>query len=333
MDESTWIADGTAEAEPVTTETPVEVAEVIEAPAEVVEPVAVEAPETPAEVAQAFIEARLGEDVFQIPEGVKLPLKRGKDVDYRDLKEVLADGMRLNDYSRNMNELRDQRSAFERQQAEAERAVRKNAEKEKYLSERENEIKQALSDPESAQKYEQHLQQLRDNPMYRKVWEENWANRETKAELETLQEQRDQQIVQEASTRVRSWIEDLASDFPGVEPGRVAQIYGQRLSSGQASLDLSHVREIYRSEADYLSKATSPLQDQLAELAAKIDSLSETKAAERHNETTAHALNRAKTPRVATSSGAPATTPKPVTKFGPNELQERNSEWVAAGRS
>ena len=321
MDETTWIADGTDEAEPVTTETPAE--------PESIEAEAVEAVDEPVEeVVQGFIEGRVGDEVFQIPEGLKLPLKHGSDVDYLDIKEVLDNGLRLNDYSRRSNELSTDRQAFERERTDHRSSLAKLEAKEKYLAERDAEIKAALSDPESAAKYEQHLQMYRDNPMYRKVWDQSWTNRETEAELESFKEDRDQRLVREASKTALGWIEELATDFEGVDPGRVASIYGQRLNAGQASLSISDVRSIYQAEQDYLQGASEPLRDQLAELAAKIDLLTDSKAAEKHNEITQHAVARAKTTPVSTGKGAPTTAPVPLTKFGPNQLQERVSDWV-----
>jgi hypothetical protein len=169
---------------------------------------------------------------------------------------------------------------------------------------------------------------LETNPMYRKAFERDWTARETEVQLAELQEDRDRRLVQEASTQALGWIETLAAEFPGVDPGRVASIYGQSLSSGKASLSQDEVRSIYRSEADYIASATKPLQDQLAELVAKIDLLSESKAAEKHNEATQHAVKRAKATPVATGRGAPTTVPVKPTKFAPNELADRNQAWI-----
>lgn len=352
-DEQTWVKDGTEEAEPVTTETPA--GEAVEAAAEVVEGAtaivegaaatgdettgAVEtAVETGAgeakvveEVVQKFIEGKLGEEVFQLPEGVQVPLKRGDTTEYVPIEEVLKRGMLEQDYRAKTTELSNEKRAFEVSQATAATAQARLDAKEKYLSEQEAEIKAALSDPESAAQYQQHLEMLRDNPMYRKTWEERWANRETAAERDALLETQDARVVQEASTTALGWIKELATDFDGVDQGRVASIYGQRLSAGQASLDISDVRSIYQAEADYLKRASEPLRDQLANLSAKIDALTASQTAEEQNQTTRHAVQRAKTVPVATGAGAPATAHTTPGKFSPNELAERNSAWAKAG--
>ena len=150
-------------------------------------------------------------------------------------------------------------------------------------------------------------------------------------ERDALLADKDAHIVQQASTTALGWIKDLAKDFDGVDQGRVASIYGQRLSAGQASLDISDVRSIYQAEADYLSRASEPLRDQLANLSAKIDKLTASQTAEEHNETTQHAVKRAKTTPVATGAGAPVKAFVPAEMFGPNELAEKNSAWAKAG--
>ena len=349
-DQDTWVKDGTKEAEPVTTETP----EATETPAaEAVETEVVEGAtatgdevvedgekkageatdkvEAVEEVAPKFIEGKIGDEVFQLPEGVQIPLKRGDTTEYVPIEEVLKRGMREQDYTHKSMELSDRVRTFEASQANAVTAKAKLDAKEKYLSEQEAEIKAALSDPESAAQYQQHLEMLRDNPMYKKTWEGRWANQETEAERDALLADQDARVVQQASTTALGWIKDLATEFKGVDQGRVASLYGQRLSAGQASLDISDVRSIYQAEADYLSRASEPLRDQLATLSAKIDKLTASRTAEEQNQTTQHAVQRAKTVPVATGAGAPAKAYVPPERFGPNELAEKNSAWAKAG--
>ncbi|KKL92724.1 hypothetical protein LCGC14_1881820, partial [marine sediment metagenome] len=183
-DQQTWVKDGTEDAEPVTTETPAE--EVVETTAEVVEGAAVEEAaaavetagetETVTEAVQKFIEGKLGDEVFQLPEGVQVPLKRGDTTEYVPIEEVLKRGMLEKDYTAKTTELSNKQRAFDASQATAATAQARLDAKEKYLTEQEAEIKAALSDPESAEQYQQHLQMLRDNPMYKKTWDDRWAN-------------------------------------------------------------------------------------------------------------------------------------------------------------
>ncbi len=339
-DAQSWIKDGAEDAEPVTTETPAvePVVEVVEPVVEPVveaavgdEPTGVVEPAVVEEVVQKFIEGKLGDEAFQLPEGVRIPLKRGDETEYVSIEEVMKRGMLELDYRTKTTELSNERRAFETSQSNAVAERAKLEAKGKYLSEQEAEIKAALSDPESAAQYQQHLEMLRTNPMYKKTWDDRWANREIVAERDALLANDDARVVQEASTTALGWIKELASDFDGVDQGRVASIYGQRLSAGQASLDISDVRSIYQAEADYLAGASKPLHDKLATLSAKIDALTASQTAEEQNETTRHAVKRAKTVPVATGAGAPAKAPVPPETFGPNELAEKNSAWAKAG--
>lgn len=347
-DEQSWIEDGTADTEPVTTETPdteptetapepVEAApEPVEAPesaeptdAEVAE--AVEAGAETAEEVQAYIEGKLGDEPYKIPEEARLPLKRGDETEYLPVSEIMKRGMMEKDYRVKTEELSQQRRQFQAQQESWEREKARMEAREKHLAEKEEEIRAALTDPQGARAYEEHLQQYQNNPMYRKHVDAALAQRETDAELQSLKSERDSRIVQEASQTAASWVQDLSEDFPNVDPNRVRTLYGQRLQAGQASLDRAEVRAIYQSEADYLERASSPLRDTLAELRAKVEAMEASQAAEKQNETTQHAVERSKAPKVATGRGAPAKTPTKKEKFGPNELSDKNAEWVRAG--
>ncbi len=344
-DQQTWVKDGTEEAEPVTTETPA--GEAVETTPAVVEGVTATADETAgageavvaaageaevvAEVVEKFIEGKLGDEVFQLPEGVQVPLKRGDTTEYVPIEEVLKGTHVKSEVEQLHTEIQRERSAFGRERAEHTKELAKLEERQKYVEEREQQVKAAFSDPESAAKYEQHLQMMHDNPMYRQAFERDWSNRETAFERDQLLQDRDQQLVTDASQKALSWIETLSAEFPGVDPGRVASTYGNSLSSGQAVLDISAVRSIYESEAAYLASAREPLETRLDELSARIASITDAKAAEQQNQTTRHAVARAKTVPVATGAGAPAKALTTPGKFGPNELAERNSAWAKAG--
>lgn len=332
MDESSWIADGTEAEEPITTETPIEAEEVVEAVAEevVAEPVA-EIPETVEEIAQAFIDAKLGDDPYQLPENVLLPLKRGDSVEYKPVMDVLREGMLKRDYDEGRREQKERERALEARTARIEAEQARFEERAKFLAEREEEIKGAMTDPAKWAAYQDHLKQYQSNPIYRNNVDKALAQRETEAELATYREREDERVKSEAVSHVRGWIEDMAAQYPGVDPNRVARVYGSALSNGQAALDRAEVQRVFQAEATYLEQSMSPLQAQLAEMKATLDAMQAEKAAEQHNETTAHALNRAKTPRVATGNAAPVQTPVPATKFGPNELSERNAAWARSG--
>ncbi len=342
-DQTTWIKDGTEDAEPETTETPA--VETVDAAAEVVEGATATADESAAgdegtgaaeaetveEVAQKFIEAKLGEEAFQLPEGVLVPQTRGGKVEYVPIDEVLKRGMSGNDYRIKTTELAQGRRTLDRNTEDlTAREARMDA-RAKYMDERESEMKSALTDPKSAAAYQEHLAQYQTNPMYRKNVDAALLQQETEAERDALQQREDGRVVQEASREVFSWIDDLKVEYASVDPERVRQIYGRQLSSGAAPLDRSAVESVFKEEQEYVNKTVSPLRDELAGIKAQLESLQASKTADQQNKTTQHAVTRAKTVPVATGAGAPAKAYVPPEKFGPNELAERNSAWAKAG--
>ena len=155
--------------------------------------------------------------------------------------------------------------------------------------------------------------------------------RETEAVNEVYRQREDQALVSRAVETANGWIDQIGADprYQSVDPGRIRTLYGQQLSAGQASLDPSEIRALFDREADYLSRSVSPLQQQLDALTAKLASLTAANAAERHNETTAHAVQRNQTPRVATTTAAPAPVQAPRTeKFGLRDLPDKISAWA-----
>ncbi len=347
--ETDWIQDGTVEAEPETVETPA-----AEVSAEPTDTIVTEAPETPepvsvaevvevdevtteavetveVETVQKFIDAKLGDEIFQIPEGVLLPQKRGDEIEYVPIGDVQSDGMKGNDYRVKTTELAQGRRALERGQEDVARLEARMDARSKYLDERDKEMKDALTNPESAAAYQEHLEQYRTNPMYRKNVDAGLSHREVEADRDELQAREDQRVVTEASNTVFGWIDDLAKEYEGVDAERVRTEYSRQLKDGTASLDIKAVRSIYEAEKDHVDKTVSPLRDELAGIKAQLESLQASKAADQHNETTAHAVTRAKTTPVATGSGAPAKGYVPPGKFSPNELSEQNDAWSRAG--
>ncbi len=341
-DQETWITDGTAEVEPVTTETP---ADEVSAESDAnealttTEPVSVEVVEVDeatgtveveveAEVVQKFIEGKLGEEAYQLPEGVLLPQTRGGETEYVPIEDVLERGMKGNDYRLKTTELAQLRRTLDRERDDFKGTETRMDARTKYLDEREAEMKAALTDPKSAAAYQEHLAQYQSNPMYRKNVDSALLQQETEAERDALQEREDSRVVQEASREVFSWIDDLKTEYAGVDSERVRAIYSRQLSSGEATLDRSAVRNVFQAEQDYVDRTVSPLRDELAGIKAQLESLQASKAADQHNETTQHAVNRAKTTPVATGSGAPAKAPVKPGKFAPSELSERNQEWA-----
>lgn len=347
-----WVADGTPTSEPVTTETPAP-APAAEAPAETVQvrleggrfgpkvpadavpagaqpiprPAAAPAP-TAAQI-QDFIDAQLGEgQTFQIPRGVRIPLKRGDTVEYRTIEELQTGGMLELDYRHKTADLGRSRRELEQQRDEHRRMVARAQEREKWLTEREAEMRAAQQDPDRWAAWQEVQRQYAENPNFKKIFDDALETRLVKAENEIYRSRDEEAITRDAIATAKGWVVEIGREYPGVNPARVERLYGQALSLGQATLDPASVRAIYQSEADYLTEHQTPLQTALATLTAEVAALKGTTAAGKHNKATDHALRRAGAPPVATTSQppGPGQAPKP-TPFGINELPDRNSAW------
>jgi hypothetical protein len=362
QDVASWIQDGTPATEPVTTETPAPAAaeEAAPAPEETQptgpardehgrftsaeeraatgeQPAAAAEAAAPADGASAqeivdFIEAQLGEgETFKIPKGVRLPLKRGADIEYVELEELQRRGMLEKDYRHKTGELAQERRAYEQRQTQMQAQEARLRAREEWIQEQEELAREAQTDPEKFAAFEEHLRQYAENPYYRKNVDAALRQRETEAVNEVYRQRDDQEVVSSAVEAAIGWIDEIAGDekYQHVDKDRVRSLYAQRLSANQATLDPAEVRALFDQEADYLSRSVSPLQQQLADLKAQVETLQASTAGKRQNETTAHAVNRAKTPPVITGSSAPGSGQRPEPKpFGIRELPDRISQWA-----
>ena len=331
-----WIADGAAETEPVTTETPevVEATEVIEAVTEVLAETA-EIEGVPADLGadfsdeDLFIIGQLDEGEFQMPKGVKIPQTRDGVTEMVSIEDVMKRGMRGNDYRIKTTDHQQALRDFERRTSEMDAREARAKARMDHIEARDAEIKAALSDPQSAAAYEEHLAQYAKNPMYRKNVDAALSQEETQAELDVLRGREDARVVAEASKLAEGWLTSLATEYPGVDVERVRGDYARGLQAGTAQLDAGDVRRLFQAESEHVNRTLSPLQDELAALRDTVTALQAGQAAETHNETTQHAVARAKTTPVTTGKGTPGTTTAPAKKFGPNELQEQKDAWAA----
>lgn len=298
-------------------------------------PAAPPAPPPPGASAQAvidYLEAQHGDQPFKIPRDVRIPLKRGDQVEYATVEELQKRGMLELDYRHKTAEVARQRREYEDRQTKLAAEQARFQAREQWLKEREAEMIEAQKDPEKWDAYLELQRQYQTNPHFRKVMDDALAKRESDAELAVYQEERYSTEVNRGVELAASWIEEMGRDpqFAGVNAERVRVRYAQALVAGQASLDPAEVRALFAEEARYLAESQSPLQTKLAELQAQVDALKGSKAAETHNAKTAHALDRAKTPPVAASGRPPAPAAAPAKgRFGPNDLPERNAAWAA----
>lgn len=337
---SGWVADGTPAAEPVTVETPA-AAEVPPpaAPADTPAPAADAAPPvavppagaTPAQV-QEFLDARLGEAPYQLPKGVLVPLKRGETEEWVAIEDLRKRGMMELDYRHKTEEVARLRRETEGTQQRLAGEAARVAAREAWLKEREDEMAAAQKDPEAWAAYQSMQEMYRTNPTFRKTMDDALAKRETDAELAVYRDRDHQAQVMEGTQLAASWITTLHQEpaFQAVDPERVRQVYAQALASGQARLDPADVRAVYEAEARYLAQSMTPLQQQLATLTAEIAAMKAATVAKVGNETTTHAVERAKAPPVAVRGAAPVPSgAPPAGRFGPRDLPDRNAAWAA----
>ena len=280
---------------------------------------------------EEFIEAQLNDQPYKIPKGLRLPLKRGNDVAYEPVEDVLTHGMLERDYRIKTAETAQLKREVTAQRAEMEAEQARVAARDQWLAEREAEMVEAQKDPAKWEAYLQAQALYQTNPRFRQLMDDALAKRETDAVNEVYQRRDYESQVNQGVELAASWIEQAAGDprYHGVNPERVRVRYAQALASGQATLDPGEVQALFEDEAQYLTQSQGPLTKQLAELKAQIDALTASKGAEQHNAGTAHALQRAKAPPVAVRGAAPAPgTAQPQGKFGPRDLPERTQAWI-----
>lgn len=341
-----WVKDGSETETPVTASTP-EIVETVETPAvvEAVTSTDVATPETPAVVAPAaetpveatpaevqaqieYLEARLGDEPFQIPKNVALPWKRGNETGFAPITEVLASTMMEKDYRQ-----KTQTVAAEKRTVEAEKA-RLAAERALFLEER-GEFESALKDPEKLQHWQNHYDQMTSNPVYRQNVEDARAKRMTDAELDVYRASEERQVIEETTQNLYTTIVELGSQYQGVDPERVRTIYAERLVAGAIpEITLDSIHQVYKQEADYTLKVVSPLRGELDALKAELDTLKASRATVEHNAKTDAAIARTKGAPIvaAVGTGAPPGIPakKPAEPFTSNQYPDRIKQWVSA---
>jgi len=283
-----------------------------------------------------FIEAQLEGSVepFKIPRGVRLPQKRGETIEYEPLDDILKRGMMGKDYIRKTQGVAERTRVLDEREAEMDALNARMAAREQYLQDQEKMLREANTSQEGYDAFQAHLRAMESNPRYKQMVEDAIAKRETDAENTVYRERERQDHTRRGVRQALGWIDELAADpkYAGVDKTRVRLIYGTVLKDGaeDAQLDRRDVEHIFEAEAQYLAQSLTPLQQQVAELTAKVEELSgQQTGVQRHNAQTAHAVQRGgavPTKPVGGSPPAPAA-PGPVAPFTLRDLPDRNREW------
>lgn len=284
---------------------------------------------------EEYIEAQLEREpgkveVFKIPKGARLPLKRKGETTYEPLEKVLTEGMMANDYRIRGRELQERVAAAETRERELARREARAKAQEEYFKEQDNELRGALTDPEKHERYLRHLDAMATNPTYRKMVEDAMGSRVTKAELEAMQDREDDSFTTSEANKALGYIEEMAQDprFQGVDADRVRSIYARAFQAGELeAVDYRDIEQIFMAEAKERERILGPVTAQLTAMQAQIDALQGKKAADGHNANTDHAIRRGNAPPVNTGAGTPPGPPQ-VPPLEGRSLRERGASWV-----
>lgn len=244
------------------------------------------------------IKAKFGEADFEVPEGVLIPLKRGDTVEYKSLAEIQKEGMLYNDYNKGKQELAEQRrvSTAEVAAAKAEATTWKAI------------TKEILENPGKAMKY-------RQDPELANLWADAAEGRLVAARQAALAEVSQRDASQDAVTRIQSWAEAMAGEFPGVDPQVVLRDYGdflyqhgEAVKAGQAmedptAISMDRLRTYFTQHHSRVAQVVNPLQARLDAMEKEMAALRGQKAAEAVKQTVQHAAERGKTPPVIAGTG------------------------------
>lgn len=332
-----WVKDGTPASEPVTVETPATdptpvTPAVPETPPSVApvptpEPV-IPAPDTPAVTMAQFIEARRGDEPFQLPEDVLVPLKRNGKIEYTPITQVMTEGMLERDYRLKTADLAAQRLTDEDARA-------KIKSEQEWLEQERQRLEHAGQDQTAFDDFQEHLRMMRESPRYRQMYQDQRDKRQTDARLEVYEGNAQSEAVQRGVQTVRTMIEDTATRYPGINAERIRQQYGDYLKTAdpqQTSLTReaiqAHLDGLFQREAAYVAQVKEPMGAELAAIKQELAALTATMQGT--NKQTTHAVQRGKAPNTAPVNGNPPgpTTRQPPTPFPIRDLAKRNAAWA-----
>lgn len=275
------------------------------------------------------LEAFLDGKPYPVPKSLTFKLKSGTTERQATLEQLQREGMLATDYQRKTQELAQQRR--EHQRAVAEWTARDAAlkEREKWFEEQRNDMLAAQKDPAKWAQFQEVLKLRQSNPAFNKLYEDAMKAREDGVVRETLTKAMQEQEVATGVEQAIDWIQQMATDFPGVNPERVRLVLSYAWQNGQLPFSQDAVRQAYEGEMEYLK--SGPLSSELAGLRKELDDLKAGKAAETHNATTAAALARSKAVPTSPAGGGPAAPvkvlpPKPIPPDR-RAQDEAISEW------
>jgi hypothetical protein len=275
------------------------------------------------------LEAFLDGKPYPVPKSLTFKLKSGTAVREATLEQLQREGMLATDYQRKTQELAQQRREHAQQVAQWTARDAALKEREKWFTEQRDEMLAAQKDPAKWEQFQEMLRLRQSNPAFDKLYQDAMAQREGNAQKEVLERATQQALVDESVETAYTWIQQLASEFPGVDPKRVQFLLSYAWANEQLPYGIEAVRQVYAGEQEYLKGG--PGAQQLAAIQAELDALKAAKDVEEHNAHTSRVLTRGKAPDLSPKGGGPAAPVKVVERkpIPPDRrLQEQAiSEW------
>jgi hypothetical protein len=252
------------------------------------------------------LEAYLDGKPYPVPKNLTFKLKSGTQVSERTLEDLHRGGLREADYTRRTQETAQLRRQLEQRMTQADAQFAAAKERESWLKEREQEMIEAQKDPQKWEQYQETMRLYQSNPAFRKLYDDALSARESKAQLTSFEEAALQREVIGGAEQALGWINELAPQYPTVNPERVRFLYGYALEHGQMNGNtMESVRSVFEGETQYLTSAANPMKEQMDAMRAELDALKAAKETDSHNAHTARVLDRAKAPNTAPGGGGP----------------------------
>lgn len=288
------------------------------------------APDTPAPTAEdpaQFIEAKVGEEVVKLRKDTLIPTKRNGQVEYEPLEVVQRERMLKKDYDAGRQEIK-----AERQRMAAERAALQH--RAAAFEREEARIREATTDPEKFEAYQEHLRLYQTNPAYKEMVDQAQRVTDYEAAQAANQSVQEQAAIEEAVTTATGWIAEAVGRHPGVDVDTMAVEFGRALRAGTPGVNFSpeSIEAFVAARAKSTEAVLTPLQQQLAAQQAELAKVQAELAALRATKTTDHALQRARSVPTAPVGGA-APIPGRQTLTTPNGARDLDSLTQAWKRS
>jgi hypothetical protein len=261
-----------------------------------------------------------------IPVGFELPVKRGKEETFAPFEEIEKAPLLQRDYT-----LKTQGIAQQRRELEA-RAAELEARNEQAREDRTRYLKAMEQGGEVAKREIEHLQRLELDPDYRARYEESEEFRISRKMEEHHETVDSLEVEAKTADRIRSYIADESAKYPGIDPERVAQIYGMALSSGRLTrMHRDDVDEVIRGEVQLMQRGAAPVSGELETLKKEVARLSAALEAQAHNSKVVAAIDRTGKPPVGAPGRGAVPGEAPFEPFNPDKesREQFQTRWNA----